>query len=364
MGSGPSKCKSKETYEVEHESRKSTEEKASAPPPTETLTADRVITGKPAVHCYGCEVKFLPEICQTCIKKFWQLSSLHNDYLWNNYHKSQDSITKLQPQVNIVGEISNLVRQTRNELDKNFVSAIEGFSGAFGWFQGNPDPKAAKSFVIEFKNSGMYFWNRIRINDLDENQKIEIRKIKEEIDKIFRQLMEYSSSENQPASNEEPKAPKKVVEKEPVKKLEGKKWTIENAKGNWELQVEMDQRIHIISSTGGGSIKGKCNSISVDSCKKFNFELDSVVSQVEIINCSKVGGQVKNICPCLTIDSSSDVKFYVSKQSKNIEVVVSRAKDSMLLIEEKDDFAEYPIPEQFKIKYENKKLDVKHVDHI
>jgi len=62
--------------------------------------------------------------------------------------------------------------------------------------------------------------------------------------------MEYSSSENQPASNEEPKAPKKVVEKEPVKKLEGKKWTIENAKGNWELQVEMDQRIHIISSTG------------------------------------------------------------------------------------------------------------------
>ena len=60
----------------------------------------------------------------------------------------------------------------------------------------------------------------------------------------------------------------------------------------------------------------------------------------------------------------SDVKFYVSKQSKNIEVVVSRAKDSMLLIEEEDDFAEYPIPEQFKIKYENRKLDVKHVDHI
>jgi len=56
-------------------------------------------------------------------------------------------------------------------------------------FSGNSDPKAAKSFVIEFKNSGMYFWNRIRINDLDENQKIEIRKIKEEIDKIFRFLI-------------------------------------------------------------------------------------------------------------------------------------------------------------------------------
>lgn len=67
MGSGPSKCKSKETYEVEHESRKSIEEIASAPPPTETLIADRVITGKPAVHCYGCEVKFLPEICQVTV---------------------------------------------------------------------------------------------------------------------------------------------------------------------------------------------------------------------------------------------------------------------------------------------------------
>lgn len=64
MGSGPSKCKSKDNYEVEYESRKSTEEKASAPPPTETLISDRVITGKPAVHCYGCEVKFLPEICK------------------------------------------------------------------------------------------------------------------------------------------------------------------------------------------------------------------------------------------------------------------------------------------------------------
>ena len=53
-------------------------------------------------------------------------------------------------------------------------------------FSGNPEPNAAKSFITEFKNSGMYFWNRIRINDLEDNQKIEIRKIKEEIDKIFR----------------------------------------------------------------------------------------------------------------------------------------------------------------------------------
>ena len=61
--------------------------------------------------------------------------------------------------------------------------------------------------------------------------------------------MAYASSENLPVSNEKAQ-PKKEVKKEPVKKLEGKKWIIENAEGNWDLQVEMDQRVHIISSTG------------------------------------------------------------------------------------------------------------------
>ena len=61
--------------------------------------------------------------------------------------------------------------------------------------------------------------------------------------------MAYASSENTPASNKPPQA-KSPAKKEPVKKLEGKKWIIENAEGNWDLQVEMDQRVHIISSTG------------------------------------------------------------------------------------------------------------------
>ncbi|CAG5104219.1 Oidioi.mRNA.OKI2018_I69.chr1.g1148.t1.cds [Oikopleura dioica] len=365
MGSGSSVCKPKKSYEVEESgAEKKIEEKANAPPPTETLIQDRIISGVVLVESYGCETQFLPEICRTCISKFWQLSSLHNEYLSNNYHKSRDSVSKLQPQVDLVGEISALVRQSKNDLEKNFISAIEGFSGAFGWFQGNPDPRAAKNFVMESKNSGLYFWNRIRINELEESQKGEVKKIKEEIDKIFRQLMAYASSENLPSQAEQGATNSSPPKKEPVKKLEGKKWIIENAEGTWDLKVEMDQRVHIISSTGGGSIKGKCNSISVDNCKNFNFEFDSVISQVEIINCSKVGGQVKEVCPCLSIDSSNDVRFFISDKSKNVEVVVSRAKDSMLLIEEADDFNEYPIPEQFKIKYENRKLDVKHVDHL
>jgi hypothetical protein len=65
----------------------------------------------------------------------------------------------------------------------------------------------------------------------------------------FRQLLAFASSENLPVSNE-PRQPKIEAKKEPVKKLEGKKWIIENGEGNWDLQVEMDQRVHIISSTG------------------------------------------------------------------------------------------------------------------
>ena len=62
--------------------------------------------------------------------------------------------------------------------------------------------------------------------------------------------MAYASSENLPSPAEQQANNSSASKKEPVKKLEGKKWIIENAEGSWELKVEMDQRVHIISSTG------------------------------------------------------------------------------------------------------------------
>jgi hypothetical protein len=178
--------------------------------------------------------------------------------------------------VNIVGEISNLVRQTRTELDKNFVSAIDGFSGAFGWFQGTFLKITRKSYFQEIRNLtqqkvsspnsktlecifGIEFESTI----LKKIRKLKSGKSRKRLTKFsgskfffllivefnFRQLMAFASSENLPVSNE-PRQPKIEAKKEPVKKLEGKKWIIENGEGNWDLQVEMDQRVHIISSTG------------------------------------------------------------------------------------------------------------------
>lgn len=97
------------------------------------------------------------------------------------------------------------------------------------------------------------------------------------------------------------KAPEAVkvvapIEKEPVFSRDGKKWLIEYQKNNPNLlveNVEMNNVVYMFKSQNSTlTVKGKLNSIVIDSCKKCSIVFDSLVSSVEFVNCQSVQMQV------------------------------------------------------------------------
>lgn len=87
-----------------------------------------------------------------------------------------------------------------------------------------------------------------------------------------------------------------AVDKPPSFVRDGKKWLIEYQKGNQSLLVEnaeMNNVVYMFKCTESTvQVKGKINSIVLDSCKKTSVVFDSVVSSVEFINCQSMQMQV------------------------------------------------------------------------
>lgn len=94
-------------------------------------------------------------------------------------------------------------------------------------------------------------------------------------------------------------APVAPVEKAPVFTREGKKWLIEHQKNNSGLLVENAEMNNVVYMFKGLNstltVKGKINSVVIDSCKKCSVVCDSLVSSVEFVNCQSVQMQVSLI---------------------------------------------------------------------
>lgn len=91
-------------------------------------------------------------------------------------------------------------------------------------------------------------------------------------------------------------APVAPVEKAPVFTRDGKKWLIEHQKNNSGLLVENAEMNNVVYMFKGLNstltVKGKINSVVIDSCKKCSVVCDSLVSSVEFVNCQSVQMQV------------------------------------------------------------------------
>lgn len=86
------------------------------------------------------------------------------------------------------------------------------------------------------------------------------------------------------------------VVKPPVFTRDGKKWIIEHQKNNTGLLVEnaeMNNVVYMFKSENSTlTVKGKINSVVIDSCKKCSVVFDTLVSSVEFVNCQSVQMQV------------------------------------------------------------------------
>lgn len=110
----------------------------------------------------------------------------------------------------------------------------------------------------------------------------------------------------------------------------------EYQKGNHQLVVEnaeMNNVVYVFKCTDSTLVvKGKVNSIFLDSCKKTAVVFDSVVSSIEFVNCQSVQMQVLGTVPTISIDKTDGCQIYLSQDSMNVEIVSSKSSEMNVLI--------------------------------
>jgi len=156
---------------------------------------------------------------------------------------------------------------------------------------------------------------------------------------------------------------RKVVQP-PVLELRGHKWCVENHVNNKEVVVnttEKKETVYIYKCVDSVvQVKGKINSIVMDSCTKTSLLFDSVISAVDVINCKSAAIQVTGSMPTINIDKTDGCMVYLSEESKAAEIITAKSSEMNILIPKGDgDYNEYPIPEQFKTKFNGTRIDTK-----
>ncbi|XP_065574310.1 adenylyl cyclase-associated protein 2-like isoform X3 [Artemia franciscana] len=141
--------------------------------------------------------------------------------------------------------------------------------------------------------------------------------------------------------------------KPPKMELDGKKWIVEYQKNQSNLvitETEMNQVVYIFKCENSTiQVKGKINSIVMDSCKRVGVVFDSVVSSMEFVNCQSTQMQVTGVVPTISIDKTDGCQIYLSKDSLNVVVVSSKSSEMNILVpKDNGDYVEYALPEQYR----------------
>jgi len=147
----------------------------------------------------------------------------------------------------------------------------------------------------------------------------------------------------------------------------GKKWIVEYHKGNKNIVIEiadMRQVVYIYKCTDCVvQIKGKANSITMDSCKKTSVVFDNLLSCIEIINCQSAQVQTLGAMPTLAIQKTDGCQVYLSRDSLEAEIVTSKSSEMNILVPDATgEFHEYPVPEQYRTVVKGNKLVTEVVD--
>ncbi|KAI8907816.1 adenylate cyclase associated N terminal-domain-containing protein [Gorgonomyces haynaldii] len=158
-----------------------------------------------------------------------------------------------------------------------------------------------------------------------------------------------------------PKQPPKIA-------LEGNKWAIENHVDNQNIVVDQTELRHVVyvynCQNSTISIKGKVNAITLDGCKKVGLLVDTVVSSVETVNCKSVQIQITGTAPTCSVDKTDGLQLYLSKSALDIEIYSAKSSELNVLVpDDKGEYNEMPVSEQFKTVVKGSKLVTEAVEH-
>ncbi|KAA8490944.1 Adenylyl cyclase-associated protein 2 [Porphyridium purpureum] len=143
----------------------------------------------------------------------------------------------------------------------------------------------------------------------------------------------------------------------------GKTWNIEYQRDNHEISIEVTSMKHTVyiykCEKATVQIKGKCNSISIDSCKKVNVVFETALSQIEIMNSQEIQAQATGKSPSVNMDNVNTVTYYLNAESVEDAHIITAKCAAVNIIRPKpddpDDILEHPIPEQFLTTFNKEK---------
>jgi len=308
-----------------------------------------------------------------------------------------DLMKILGPTSDAIQRIQSFREKNRTSPVFNHLSAISESIPALGWVTIAPAPGP---YIKEMNDAGQFYTNRV-LKDWKDKDKTHVDWVKawiqvlvelqafvkqhhttgltwnvkgEDVTKGLKKVTSDMQTHKNPSLRVEcgpvrtaasagagagaKSAP--VAVKPPRMELEGKKWLVEYQKNQPSLiiaETEMRQIVYIFKCEGSTvQVKGKVNSIVLDSCKKTSVVLDSVVSAVEFINCQSVQMQVLTKVPTISIDKTDGCQIYLNSGSLDVSIVSAKSSEMNVLVPKDGDYVEYPIPEQFKTTYNGKGL--------
>ncbi|KAJ3267612.1 F-actin-capping protein subunit alpha [Borealophlyctis nickersoniae] len=158
-----------------------------------------------------------------------------------------------------------------------------------------------------------------------------------------------------------PKAPPKLA-------LEGNKWAVENQNNNQNIVIdktELKHTVYIFNCQNSTiQVKGKVNAVTLDGCKKVGLVVENAVSTIDVVNCKSAQVQITGKAPTVVIDKTDGLQLYLSKTAQAVEILTAKSSEMNVLVEGADgDFAEKPMPEQYKTVIEGGKLVTVPVEH-
>ncbi|XP_011873041.1 PREDICTED: adenylyl cyclase-associated protein 1 [Vollenhovia emeryi] len=158
------------------------------------------------------------------------------------------------------------------------------------------------------------------------------------------------------------------IDKPPVFTRDGKKWLVEYHRGENLVidNAEMNNVVYVFRCQDSTlTVKGKVNSVVMDSCRKSSVVFDSLVSSIEFVNCQSVQMQVLGKVPTISIDKTDGCQMYLSAESLGVELITSKSSEMNVMVPKPNgDYSEYPVPEQFKTTISKNGLSTMAVDSL
>ncbi|CAH0552786.1 unnamed protein product [Brassicogethes aeneus] len=266
----------------------------------------------------------------------------------------------LKPTSDSICEVQEFRGKNRTSQFFNHLSAISESIPALGWVIVTPAPAP---FVQYMNDSGQFYSNRV-LNDWKGKDKKHIEWVNSWVEtlselQVFVKrfhanglIWDFKHITTGDSNDESVQARRSFVK--PANFIrDGKKWIIEHQRGNQDLIIDSAQLNNVVymydCKDSFLTVKGKINSIVLDSCKKTSVVFDSLLSTVEFINCESVQMQVFGRVPTITIDKTDGCQIYLSQESLDVEIITAKSTEMNIMVPDKSgDYIENPIAEQFK----------------